>query len=58
MTKDELLAGFLDRSLSEDQMLEFQARRSADPEFAARGQQHAPHGERACEARTSCCPSR
>ena len=33
MTKDELLAGFLDRSLSEDRMLEFQALRSADPVF-------------------------
>jgi tetratricopeptide (TPR) repeat protein len=34
MTKDELLAGFLDRSLSEDQLLEFQAIRSNDPAFA------------------------
>lgn len=34
MTNDELLAGFLDRSLSEDQLLEFQERRESDPEFA------------------------
>lgn len=34
MTNDELLAGFLDRSLSEDQLLEFQALREADPDFA------------------------
>ena len=34
MTNDELLAGFLDRSLSEDQLLEFEARREADSEFA------------------------
>ena len=34
MTNDELLAGFLDRSLNEDQLLEFQARRESDPEFA------------------------
>lgn len=33
MTNDELLSGFLDRSLNEDQMLEFQARREAQPEF-------------------------
>ena len=34
MTNDELLAGFLDRSLSEDQLLEFEARREADADFA------------------------
>lgn len=34
MTKDQLLAGFLDRSLSEDAMLQFQELRSADPAFA------------------------
>lgn len=34
MTNDELLAGFLDRSLSEDQLLEFEARREANPDFA------------------------
>lgn len=31
MTNDELLSGFLDRSLSEDQLLELEARRAADP---------------------------
>lgn len=34
MTNDELLAGFLDRSLNEDQLLEFEARKQADPSFA------------------------
>lgn len=34
MTNHELLAGFLDRSLSEDQLLEFEARQLADPAFA------------------------
>lgn len=34
MTNHELLAGFLDRSLSEDQLLEFEARQAADPTFA------------------------
>ncbi|MCU0330971.1 MAG: hypothetical protein MUC47_08345 [Candidatus Kapabacteria bacterium] len=34
MTNDELLAGFLDRSLSEDQLLELEARRASSPEFA------------------------
>lgn len=34
MTNDELLAGFLDRSLSEDGLLEFEARQTASPEFA------------------------
>lgn len=34
MTKDQLLAGFLDRSLSEDAMLQFQELRSNDPAFA------------------------
>ncbi len=34
MTNDELLAGFLDRSLSEDQHLELEARKAASPEFA------------------------
>ncbi len=34
MTNDELLAGFLDRSLNEDQLLEFESRKSADAEFA------------------------
>jgi tetratricopeptide (TPR) repeat protein len=34
MTNDELLAGFLDRSLTEDELLEFEALRSAQPEFA------------------------
>lgn len=34
MTNDELLAGFLDRSLNEDQLLEFEARKQADPGFA------------------------
>jgi len=39
MTKDELLAGFLDRSLNEDQMLDFQALRSSDPVFSGQVQQ-------------------
>jgi len=34
MTNHELLAGFLDRSLNEDQLLEFEARQLADPAFA------------------------
>lgn len=34
MTNDELLAGFLDRSLNEDQLLEFESRKTADTEFA------------------------
>lgn len=34
MTNDELLAGFLDRSLSEDGLLEFEARQTVSPEFA------------------------
>lgn len=34
MTNDELLAGFLDRSLNEDQLIEFEARKKAQPEFA------------------------
>ncbi|RPI68405.1 MAG: hypothetical protein EHM43_05025 [Ignavibacteriae bacterium] len=34
MTNDELLAGFLDRSLNEDQLLEFEARQQQDPAFA------------------------
>lgn len=34
MTNHELLAGFLDRALSEDQLLEFEARQLADPAFA------------------------
>lgn len=34
MTNDELLAGFLDRSLSEDQLLEFEDRKQTHPEFA------------------------
>lgn len=34
MTNHELLAGFLDRSLNEDQLLEFEARKVADPAFA------------------------
>ncbi|MBI2794927.1 MAG: hypothetical protein HYX66_09810 [Ignavibacteria bacterium] len=34
MTNDELLAGFLDRSLNEDQLIEFEARKQAQPEFA------------------------
>lgn len=34
MTNHELLAGFLDRSLSEDHLLEFEARQAADPAFA------------------------
>lgn len=34
MTNDELLSGFLDRSLSEDSLLEFEARQLASPAFA------------------------
>lgn len=34
MTNHELLSGFLERSLSEDQLLEFEARQSESPEFA------------------------
>jgi tetratricopeptide (TPR) repeat protein len=34
MTNDELLAGFLDRSLNEDQLIEFEARKQAQPAFA------------------------
>jgi tetratricopeptide (TPR) repeat protein len=34
MTNDELLAGFLERSLNEDQLLELEARKQADPAFA------------------------
>ena len=34
MTNDELLAGFLDRSLNEDQLLEFESRKSAVSDFA------------------------
>lgn len=34
MTNQELLAGFLDRSLSEDQLLEFERRQLESPEFA------------------------
>lgn len=34
MTNEELLAGFLDRSLSEDDLLELEARASASPELA------------------------
>jgi len=34
MTNDELLSGFLDRSLSEDSLLEFEARQQASPAFA------------------------
>ncbi|MFM8771446.1 MAG: hypothetical protein ACKOE4_05415 [Candidatus Kapaibacterium sp.] len=34
MTNQELLAGFLDRSLSEDQLLEFEQRQLDSPEFA------------------------
>lgn len=33
MTNEELLAGFLDRSLSEDQLVDLEARRAADPTF-------------------------
>jgi len=33
MTNDELLSGFLDRSLSEDSLLEFEARKQSSPEF-------------------------
>lgn len=35
MTNQELLSGFLDRSLNEDQLLEFEARQSASPEFTS-----------------------
>ena len=38
MTNEELLAGFLDRSLSEDQLLEFESRREADVEFGRQAQ--------------------
>lgn len=34
MTNQELLSGFLDRSLSEDQLLEFEQRQLESPEFA------------------------
>jgi hypothetical protein len=34
MTNQELLAGFLDRSLNEDQLLEFEKRQLDNPEFA------------------------
>ncbi|MBU3678742.1 MAG: tetratricopeptide repeat protein [Candidatus Kapabacteria bacterium] len=34
MTNQELLAGFLDRSLNEDQLLEFEQRKLDSPEFA------------------------
>jgi hypothetical protein len=34
MTNQELLAGFLDRTLSEDQLLEFEQRKLESPEFA------------------------
>ena len=34
MTNDELLSGFLDRSLSEDQLIEMEARKNAEPAFA------------------------
>lgn len=34
MTNQELLSGFLDRSLSEDQLLEFEKRQLESPEFA------------------------
>lgn len=34
MTNQELLAGFLDRALSEDQLLEFEKRQLESPEFA------------------------
>lgn len=34
MTNDELLAGFLDRSLSEDELLEFETRQQDNPAFA------------------------
>ena len=36
MTKNELLAGFLDRSLSEDEMLEFEQLRASDSSFGHR----------------------
>ncbi|MBC8124672.1 MAG: hypothetical protein H7X70_02960 [Candidatus Kapabacteria bacterium] len=35
MTNQELLAGFLDRSLSEEHLLEFEALKNASPEFAS-----------------------
>ncbi|MCX6140533.1 MAG: tetratricopeptide repeat protein [Candidatus Kapabacteria bacterium] len=35
MTNQELLAGFLDRSLSEEELLEFEAQQTASPEFAS-----------------------
>lgn len=34
MTNEELMSGFLDRSLSEDQLVELEARKAADPAFA------------------------
>lgn len=34
MTNEELLSGFLDRSLSEDELLEFEARQAANPSYA------------------------
>lgn len=38
MTNDELLSGFLDRSLSEDELLDFEARKAASPDFAREAQ--------------------
>lgn len=35
MTNEELLSGFLDRSLSEDELLEFEARQAANPSYAS-----------------------
>jgi len=35
MTNQELLSGFLDRSLNEDELLEFEARQNTSPEFAS-----------------------
>lgn len=34
MTNDQLLAGFLDRSLTEEELLQFESLRNAQPEFA------------------------
>ncbi|NQW29374.1 MAG: hypothetical protein HQ472_02535 [Ignavibacteria bacterium] len=34
MTNDELLAGFLDRSLTEEELLQFETQRNSQPEFA------------------------
>ena len=34
MTNEELMAGFLDRSLSEDELLELERRQEASPELA------------------------